>query len=935
MANDLALLASPPSAASGFVAQGGQRTASVRSSAPVIVGRAPELRRIEEFAAGLGADTRPLVLAGEAGIGKTTLWTHAIGRCRQHGAQVLVTRPSEDDRHSPGQGLLDLLDARRLTGQLPEAFQRLGGDDEISVLDRSGLVLQGLRTLSARAPVVLAVDDLPWLDDLTVRVLRFCFRRLTDEPVTVLATIRTWSPGVATLPAPDLGVDADRLAVLELTEAELRRVVAAALPRADGTTAARISRLAHGNPMFALELARAGPTANAPSRGTLLAALARRISELPQACRTLAELLAVAGPSPIALLAEATGLDDLEPSLRRSVEAELVTLDDDFVLRFVHPLVATAVLDAIHPLDRQRLHAMLARVHTDPDSRVRHLARATVLPEPAVADQLEQAALRVARCGDPRLAAELWADSARLTPRRQVPERVRRTLGQMMQQAAAGDLPGALALSDRMLAELSPGPLRAAVVTGRVTLDSDGAEEFLRVAIADLPEVGDANGQRLRGRLIGLLGWLVGLHQGRLAEGLRYAEEALCLGRTHDDETLIVQAATAVSTISLLMGTRVQSLIDEACDRDGAVVRSELVLWPRTFRGRQRMWDGHVAEARHDLEGMYRSAMENGVEIQLCYRRCDLAQVELAAGELDRAARYVDEGMESALDCGDERAVCWLAYPFGMVGAWRGDEVAAGWGADRLDWWVAQAQELPRSAMASHIRGVLATANRDWVGALHHLDAALADLDERGISHPGAVPVLPLAVQVATLAGLPNRVDELVEQLRRQASGLGSPWAQTQLVAARAQRHLLHEPNAAALDRLAVAHATLRGLGHALDAARLGCALAAAGLRMGRRASVRPVLADSRTIFGRNKVAGWGTLADELMHRVDGSDGGTLTATEEQVAGLVAAGHRNREVADRLYVSESTVEAHLTRIYRKLGLRNRAELTRRVSPTPA
>ena len=593
------------------------------------------------------------------------------------------------------------------------------------------------------------------------------------------------------------------------------------------------------------------------------------------------------------------------------------------MLRFAHPLIATAVLDGMNALDSRNLHAALAEVVSDRGARAVHLARAVVDPDGAVADEIEEAALRLSRRGSPRMAAELMGHSARLTPHHAIEQRVRRTLAQVMQSATAGNLPAALALATTLLDQLEPGRLRAEVITGRVVLDPSDAEQLLRRALDDVPADGPPEYECLRGRLLGLLGWLIALHLGRVHEGLEYARAGLEIGRTEGDVVLVAQAASAVSTASLLIGRRADELMDEACRLDSEVVASQLALWPKVLQGRQQLWDGRIREARANLDAMYKCAVAAGAECQRSHRLCDLAHLELAAGDLDVAQRYVDEGLEAALDCGDERAVSWLAYPGGLIGALRGDVDGVAWSAERLDWWAARAGERPRTSMAAHVRGVLAASQGDWESGLGHLMTAQSILDAMGVRHPGMVPALPLAIQLAGLADQPDRVEALVAKLARRCAGLGSPWADLQLRAATGHLQLLREEQAA-LATLQASHLGLTRLGYGLDAARLGCLVVASGLRAGGRRDVLPVAEATFETFRRNGVRGWDAVAADLLERVRGCGSGALTATEQQVATLVAAGGRNREVASALFVSESTVEAHLTRIYRKLGLRNRA-----------
>jgi DNA-binding CsgD family transcriptional regulator len=171
------------------------------------------------------------------------------------------------------------------------------------------------------------------------------------------------------------------------------------------------------------------------------------------------------------------------------------------------------------------------------------------------------------------------------------------------------------------------------------------------------------------------------------------------------------------------------------------------------------------------------------------------------------------------------------------------------------------------------------------------------------------------------------------QRLIEQAATVRSPWCTAHALAARGFSALTKaQPEASAL--LLEAHQELRGLGHRLDAARVSCGALAAAVRGGQRAHALAVGEESLAFLSEQRVAGWDAHGADLLRRLRRGGEGELTETEHQVAELVSAGRRNREIAGRLFVSESTVEAHLTRIYRKLGLRNRAELTRLMAPVP-
>lgn len=836
---------------------------------------------------------------------------------------MLQCRAAEEDRPLAAQGLVDLVGAHGAVASLL--------DSSLPLPERAGMLRDHLERLAARGPVVLAVDDVPWLDDVSLRLLRFCLRRMTSARLSLLATARTPGPlapegrGV-----PDLGIEPERLEVSSMPARDLAQLVARTCSGISGARARQIGRLAHGNPLFALELARRGTTgvSGSGSAMTLLGALRERIEELPPPALHLARLLAAAGPVPIAVLRAASGTETIEPALHDAVAADVLSIGDDFVVRFAHPLLTTAVLDGVTALDRRTLHAALADAVDDPIARVVHLARAAIEADAGIAGDLEGAADRLLRRGAPRRAAELLADSVRLTPVDDVGSRTRRVLAHMRACATGGDLSSALALADDLLAELPPGELRAQVIACRVELDHVDAEQFLRASIAELSDDGGPPGRALlRGRLLGLLGWMLALHLARLPEGIEAARAGLVIGRAHGDALLTAQAAATISTASLMAGVREDALIDEAVGLDADVPARHLVMWPRVLLARQQLWDGHLADARYNHESMYRRSVGLGAELQRSYRLCDLAQVELAAGNLDLAGSYLDDGVDAAVESADRRAATWLAYPAGQLAALRGERAAAVDHADMLDRWASGVGDRPRSAMAGHIRGTLAASDRDWDAALGHLLGAVEVLDRLGVAHPGVVPVLPQALLCAVLAERDDKVGDLADRLHRAATALRSPWVRAQAQAAVGLRAWVDDEDA--VETLIAAWSRLSALGYRLDAARLGCAVVAAGLRWGRRRQVRAIAGDAVATFSRERVAGWQALAAELRDRALGTGHATeLTTTEAQIAELVAAGHRNREIAAELFIGVSTVEAHLTRIYRKLGLRNRAELVR-------
>jgi DNA-binding NarL/FixJ family response regulator len=203
---------------------------------------------------------------------------------------------------------------------------------------------------------------------------------------------------------------------------------------------------------------------------------------------------------------------------------------------------------------------------------------------------------------------------------------------------------------------------------------------------------------------------------------------------------------------------------------------------------------------------------------------------------------------------------------------------------------------------------------------------------ELGIRHPGAFPVLPDAIEACADAGDVATAEILLERLTGQARALDADWPNAAAAAARGAVLLAQGEGDEAARTLATAASELERLGYRPDAARARLLEGRALLREGRRSRAANVLGEARARFAEMRAAAWEARADEELERASpGRASGELTPTERRIAGLVAEGLKNREIAETVFLSAATVEAHLTRIYRKLGIRSRSELTRLVA----
>ena len=336
------------------------------------------------------------------------------------------------------------------------------------------------------------------------------------------------------------------------------------------------------------------------------------------------------------------------------------------------------------------------------------------------------------------------------------------------------------------------------------------------------------------------------------------------------------------------------------------------------------MWAGRLDVARELLDRLNETTLRSGIEFQRPYRLCDLANLELAAGRLREAAELAGDGLESALDAGNPSIAVWLRYPAALASAHGGDADAARATVVQLRP-EAGSDEAPRAAlMAHHIAGVVELAGADPGAALPELLDGVALARRIGLAHPGVFALLPDAVEAATASGDADLSAELAGELAGQAAALRLPWVDAAALRGRGLADV-------APGMLADAAAAFDAMGCRLDAARARLAQGRALVQRRQRARAADVLTAVRDELHSIGAEAWAAQAAAQLARVmPVQRNGALTATETRIAELAASGRRNRDIAAELFVSVATVEAHLTRIYRKLGVRSRTELARQL-----
>jgi predicted ATPase len=357
-----------------------------------VVGREEELRSLREFLDGRPAGTGPnaFVWEGEAGIGKSTLWLAAVEAASERGLRVLASRPGEAERELAHAGLGDLFDGALddVLPELPAPRRRalevalLVGDAAGAPVDARALgvaVRSSLQLLAADEPVVIAIDDVQWLDASSASALAFALRRLAETDILLLLARRVGS-GAPTSAVED-AVESDRIERVRVSPLSVGAIDQLVHDRL-GRTFARPTQLrlhegSGGNPFYALELARSFPDDEVVGGDpTLPLRVPATLEELVHA-----RLEGFAGPTREALVLAsahgrlttaqlgAAGIEQsaLDPALEENV-LELL----NGAVRFTHPLLGSVLYQRLPLGERQRVHRRLAELVDDSIGRARH-----------------------------------------------------------------------------------------------------------------------------------------------------------------------------------------------------------------------------------------------------------------------------------------------------------------------------------------------------------------------------------------------------------------------------------------------------------------------------------------------------------------------------------------------------------------------------------
>ncbi len=892
----------------------------------MVVGRARERQELDALLAAARLNrSGVLVLAGEPGIGKTTLLDDASERARSRGMRVLRARGIESEARVPFAALFELLrptldaldrvpgpQAAALEGAL--ALRPAHAQDRFAV---GAATLSLLAAFAEDAPVAVLVDDAQWLDGSTADALLFAVRRLVADPIAAVVAVRDGEPSF---------VDGAGLPTLKLVGLDF----AAATDLVGEPAATRLHRMTGGNPLALLELA---PDASrladipldtpAPIVGSLARGFVRRASALPQATRDALVLVAASDTGRLGTLARARDgvVDDLAPA----ETAALVELRDGCV-EFQHPLARSAIYGAASPEERRSAHRALADAlpDADADRRAWHLALATVGPDEAAASALAQAGARARDRSAYAVAAAAYeraasfsseparllhaaADTALLAGR---PDRAAALVDEARTQATDPQLRVRIEhLRGQIAARRGPVQEAQSILAAAAESAAESDPELAVIMLAEATNqsfyAGDADGMlRTATRAVELAGHAGGraaifaaLAHGMAlvfagegeggARSIRQAVEQLeASDELRDDPHLVVWAA--LGPLWLREAAAGRSLYERALE----LVRGRTALGalPELLVHIARDWatTSEWAAAHSSYSEGIALARESGQDVALGFGLAGIAWLEARQGRADAAREHASEG----------RAVC----------------VRAGIAVHEL-WTVAALADLE-----------LGLGRPD--AALVHLEEWDALLRARAIEDIDLSPA-PELVEVLLRLGRRDDAVTIAAEHDESARGKGQPWALAR--GARARGLLASDDEfEAAFEEALLLHCRTPDV---YETARTGLAYGARLRRAGRRVLARERLRDAIDVFDQLGAAPWSELGraeleatGETARRRDVTTLDELTPQELQVALQLADGRTTKEAAAAMFLSPKTIEYHLRNVYRKLDVHSRAHL---------
>jgi DNA-binding CsgD family transcriptional regulator len=907
--------------------------------------------------AACAGEGRVALIEGRAGIGKSRLLAEARERARSAGMRVLVAKGSElelEFAFGVVRQLFEpsLVDAETRAAWLDGAAAAAGGifeavadSPEDAPRDASFASLHGLYWLvvnaAADGPVLLALDDLHWIDRPSLRFVAYLARRLEGLPVLVATSLRSNEPGTDPALLGEIVNDPATVSVRPgaLSADGVRELVRARLSEdADDAFCDACHSTTGGNPLLLRQLLSSLDTEGVAPEGRN-AALVRdigpravsrtvllRLARLPGEAATVARAVAVLGENAhVPAVAALAGLDESVAAEATAALARAEILDPDPPLSFVHPLVRDAIYHDLPPGERELQHARAARMLADagatPEQVASHLLTVPRRGDAWVAEQLVEAARAALRKGAPESAVSYFTRALDEPPAEEQRAPLLFELGMAEISTFGPDAVVHLrrahdALDDVVARALAAYALaRTLLFTGAAaegaTLAKRTAAELperfidLKQALESLVYYAIVFGGHTPDDLAGFEPYRAGVpgenYGARMLEAVAAYDWAVSGGSSDEAAAL---ALRALGDGVLVREDNGLSNIPPICvlalaDRDEAL--------------------DHLDEAAADAHRRGASFAALGAN---CWRSFTLWR----RGELVDAEAEGRLGLE-AMELWGQRTGNVMAYAMSVLGrvlTERGDLEAARAMFERVgDDLVPEAD----STLLWHGGyAELLIAEGRVEEAVDTCDAA-ARVVQR-VVNPAWIPWRSLKARALDRLGRTEEALELALEELPFAQAWGAP-----ATVARTLREIGTIEREEGIERLREAAAVVEGSSAKLEHAKCLFALGSALRRSRKPTDAREPL---RQALELAFVCGAAGLAEEIrteLHatgvrpRTEALSGpAALTAKERKVAAMAAEGATNRDIAQSLYVTPKTVEVHLTNAYRKLGIRSRREL---------
>jgi DNA-binding CsgD family transcriptional regulator len=881
-----------------------------------------------------------LVIGGPPGIGKTALLQHVVDTAAT--MRVLSVSGVESESELAFSGLADLM--RPLAAelrQLPEATAgALAGALSLgppSSADRFSIYIATLSLLSAaaeRQPVLVIADDFQWLDAASQEALIAVARRLDMEGIVMLLAVRD---------EEGRGAEIGHLPTMELGELD-RGSAEALLGRSTAghnvapSVQEQLLALAAGNPLALLEMP-SGLTDNQlagteplieplPVGRHLEQLFGRRVATLPDQQKQCL-LIAAANDQPDATTVmgalEHLGLkvEDLE-----ATEAAGLIDMNGWQVRFRHPLLRSVIYQGAAPGNRRAAHRALAAVLLAGDMTERaawHLAAAAVAPNEEVAELLSRAAVAAQERSGQVVAARALERAASLTPG--ADDRARRLLAAASAAYAGGRLNWARAMLETAAAACGDPLLRADIQHMRGNLEMwRGPAPFAGSLLADEAEaVEDADPGRAA--LMFADAVMARIMTGNIEQAVRTAERA-CRAATRSRDPEPTWVAQAVEGLARSFGGETATVYPAmwAALHETSAVRLPAFLAPMVAQ--VAIWAEEYGTAQRMLDRLVDRAHRIGALGEVAFPLAVLADARFRAGAWADAYAAASEAVQVGIYTGQESALAFGLVQLARIEAGRGMEAQC---RDHVEQALALAE--PRGGFSIHFFaaaavGLLELGLARFEAAAETMDWLNAAAAATALREPAVVPWLPDAVEAEARSGRRDSAVTLLGLLDEQAAQAPGRWAAA--AAARCHGILASEHDyETAFNKALAEHGPMPGFERARTEVCLGERLR----RSKRKTEAQAILRKAAVTFGRLGAAPWADRANGELAASGGPRSATpdslaalLTAQELQIALTVASGSTNREAGIALFLSEKTIETHLSNVYRKLGLHRRSEL---------